>query len=348
MKKFIHVGCGNWGNTWLNRIIPQISDIAQCVAVVDINLEAVNRFGEKLGLPESARYVSFEAALKEHDVDFVTIATSASSHRVVVNTAVDFGKGCAIVMEKPIADTMEDCAAIYHKVKNAGVKLSVTFSHRYEDDKQTFENILRSGMAGNINYIISRIMLRRREGRNMTSTVPGSHLIGGGIHNMDMIRGFTGSDVDEVYALGWDFPWANNKGTAPCALVHMTMQNGVKVYQEFQMAGPYEYNGWTKEYFRAECDNASYELDNRRIMARCSDGYPNPVIREVPLMVQDHWKHDLIIRKTLDWAEGGPEPDISLNQAIKSMGMVFAAVESCSTGKPVKVADIMHRYGLEY
>ena len=40
MRKYIHIGCGNWGQTWLNRIIPQTADIGQCVAAVDINGES--------------------------------------------------------------------------------------------------------------------------------------------------------------------------------------------------------------------------------------------------------------------------------------------------------------------
>lgn len=349
MKKYIHVGCGNWGNTWKNRMIPQIRDIAECVAVVDINEEAVKKFAADLGLPASACYTDFATALQEHDVDFVTIATSVSSHRAMVEAAVDYGKGCSIIIEKPLAGNMEDCAAIYRKVKEANVKLSVTFSHRYEDDKQTFENLLRSGIAGRTNYIVSRFVCKRRPKREgARNPNHSSLLIDGGIHNMDMIRGFTGSDVEEVYASVWDHEWADNKGVAPTSFVTMVMKNGTKAFLEFEMGGPYEYNTWTKEYFRAECDNASYELDNRRIIARCSDGYPASQECEIPLMAGEHWKHDLIIRKTLDWADGGAEPDIGIDEAIKSMGMLYAAVESCETGMPVKVADVMARYGLDY
>lgn len=354
MKKYIHVGCGNWGgNTWMNRIIPQISDVAECVALVDVKPENVERAGKIIGMPKEALYVDLKKALEEHDVDFVTIASSIASHLTVVKTILENKPGCHIISEKPMAGNMEECMEIYHLVKEAGIKYSVTFSHRYEDDKQTFQKILQEGIGGKLNFIVAKISVARKFGGGRQ----GGHtyerpmdpveslFIDGGIHNLDMIRGFTGSNVAEVYAQGWTTEWVNGGSSTPAVAI-LTMENGVRAILTFEFGGAYSYNSWTNEYFRAECEDASIELDNRRILARSGKGFPTPEVCEIPLLKGDHWKHDLIIRQTLDWIDGGEAPEVNLEDSIYSMGMLYAIIESVRTKKPVNVKEFIARYGL--
>lgn len=354
MKKYIHVGCGNWGgNTWMNRIIPQIKDVAECVALVDVNTENVERAGKIIGMPKEALYLDLKKALEDHDVDFVTIASSIGSHLSVVKTILENKPGCHIISEKPMAGNMEECMEIYHLVKEAGIKYSVTFSHRYEDDKQTFQKILQEGIGGKLNFIVGKISVARKFG----NVAQGSHtyerpmdpveslFIDGGIHNLDMIRAFAGCNAEEVYAQAWNIEWEKHDRGAASAFVIMKMENGVRANLEFEFGGAHTYNNWTKEYFRAECENASIELDNRRITARSMEGFPTPSVCEIPLLKGDHWKHDLIIRQFIDWMDGGPAPDVSIDESIHAMGMLYAVVESSRTGKPVNVKEFMRRYG---
>lgn len=348
MKRYIHIGCGGWGNIWLNKIIPSVKDVAQCVAAVDINLVVLENAGVVLGLPKEVLYVDLAKALQENEVDFVTIATSIPSHLEVVKTVLEYGKGCHIISEKPIAGTLSDCAEIYHRVKKAGIKFAVTFSHRYEDDKQTFEQILRSGMSGKINYIIARIVISRAHQSAGHRIEPAEMIfIDGGVHNLDMIRAFSGSNAEEVYANAWNFDWDDNKGSAATAFAKVKMENGVRAFLEYEFGGAHTYNSWTNEYFRAECDKASYELDNRRITARSMDGFPIPESSEIPLLQREHSKHDLIIRQFIGWLDGGQAPDVSIDDSIHAMGMMFAAVESSRTGKPVNVKQLMREHGID-
>lgn len=346
MKRFIHIGCGGWGNVWLHRIIPGVRDVAECVAAVDINPLALGNAGTVLGLKKEALYTDLAKALQENEVDFVTIATSIPSHLDVVKTVLEYGRGCHIVSEKPIAGTMADSAEIYHRVKEAGIKFAVTFSHRYEDDKQTFEKILHSGMAGKINYIVGRMVISRTHNTGHRIDPVEMLFVDGGAHNLDMIRAFSGANAQEVYANAWNIDWDNDKGSAASAFVQIKMENGVRAFLEYEFGGAHTYNGWTNEYFRAECENASYELDRRRILARNLDGFPNPEYSDIPLLQGAHWKHDLIIRQFIDWLDGGQAPDVTIDDSIHAMGLVFAAVESNRMGKPVNVKQLMQEHGL--
>lgn len=345
MKTYMLIGCGGWGRIWLNRMIPQAQDVAQCVAVVDVSSAALEGAKAALGLPDSALYTDLKQALGEHRVDFVAIAATISAHLSVVKTVLEYGNGCAILSEKPIAGTMADCAEVYRLVKAAGVKFAVTFSHRHEDDKQTFLKLMRSGETGKMNYLISRIAVDRRHGTGHRLNPPEMVFIDGGAHNLDMIRAFSGANAEEVYAKAWNTDWADGRG-ACSAFVHSRMENGVRAFLEYGFGGAHTYNSWCHEYFRAECDNGSYELDNRRITAYSLDEEDNPVSREIPLLEGEHWSHAMIIRQFIGWLDGGPAPETTLEDSIHAMGMIFAAVKSSQTGKPVLVRELMAEVGL--
>lgn len=348
MKRYIHIGCGGWGSIWLNRVIPGVKDVAQCIAAVDINPVTLEAAGQVLGLSQEALYLNLVQALQENKVDFVTISTSISSHLEIVKTVLEYGNGCHIISEKPIAGSLAECAEIYHRVKKAGIKFAITFSHRYEDDKQTFARILRSQVAGKMNYIVARIVIARTHRSAGNRIEPAEMIfIDGGVHNLDMLRAFSSSNAEEVYANAWNLDWDDNKGSAAAAFVQVRMENGVRAFAEYEFGGAYTYNSWTNEYFRAECDKASFKLDNRRITARSMDGFPIPESSEIPLLKGEHWKHDLIIRQFIGWLDGGPAPEVNIDDGIHAMGMLFAAVESSRTGKPVNVKQLMQKYGLE-
>lgn len=345
MKTYIQIGCGGWGNFWLNRFIPQTADVARCVAAVDLNPAALENARQKIGLPKEKLYTDLRQALLENPVDYVVIAVSINAHLDVVKTVLEYGNGCAILSEKPIAGCMEDCAEIYRLVKAAGVKLAVTFSHRHEDDKQTFLGLMRSGETGRMNYLVSRIIIARTHNTGHKLNPPEMAFIDGGAHNIDMIRAFSGANAEEVYAKAWNTDWADGRG-ACSAFVHAKMENGVRAFLEYEFGGAHTYNGWCNEYFRAECDNGSYELDNRRITVHALDAQDNPVTRTVALPEDGHWSHDLLIRQFVGWLDGGPAPETTLEDSIHAMGMLYAIVESSRTGKPVRVRELMERNGL--
>lgn len=333
MKTFILVGCGNWGKMWLNRFIPQVADVAKCVAVADINPDAVEMARQALNLPVSAAYTDTAQAFREHKVDFAVVAAAIPAHLPVVRTILREQPGCHILSEKPVAGCMEDCLEIERLVKEAGVKCAFTFSHRYEDDKQTFEKVLRSGKYGKVNTIVGRLMLNKCWGANP----PENLLIDGGVHYLDMLRSFTGSEAKSVYAQAWNCDWPERGGTAACGFVQVEMESGVRACLELNLGGALDRNGWCNEYFRAECERASIVLDRRVITARWTDEAGERREEAIPLMEGAHWKHDLIIRNFIGWLDGGPAPDVCLSESMKAMALMCAAADSIRTGKAMPV-----------
>jgi predicted dehydrogenase len=96
---------------------------------------ALKRAQKQLDLPDSACFTDREKALRNTTVDLRTIVVPPAHHETFIDLAI--ANNMHILSEKPIADTMEASARIVAKVSAAGLKMGVTMSRRFDQDKQT-------------------------------------------------------------------------------------------------------------------------------------------------------------------------------------------------------------------
>lgn len=332
MRSFILIGCGSWGARWYNTFIPEVRDAARCVAVVDTDKSAADRAARALGLNENCVYTDTRSALADHKADFAAVAVSIPAHLPVIRDILIAQPGCHILSEKPVAGTMEDCLEIEKLVNKAGIKCAFTFSHRYEQDKQTLESVLASGRYGKLNSITGRLIVKKPPEGNADESL----LINGGVHYIDMLRAYAQSEFKKVFADIWTCDWPNRGSVSHNAFMQAEMRNGVRTAFEFVIGSSDNRNTWCSEYFRAECENACLELDEGQLFACYTDADGGRHRERLELLPGAHWKHDLIIRSFIKWIEGEKEPDISLNNSMKSMEFLYAAVQSAKSGLPVE------------
>jgi predicted dehydrogenase len=254
-------------------------------------------------------------------------------------------RGMDILSEKPIADTMTACCRIYKKVKKAGRKMAVTMSHRFDQDKQTLERMIRSGEFGKLDYLIGRNTWTCRKYGSWGAfrhDIPDTLLIEGTVHHFDIMRALSGSNAKTVYARTWTPPWGEFKGDAQ-GLIIMEMENGVKVLYEGAKCNASQLNGWTQDYWRAECDKATLELDQRRIRVIRGGLNNNATIVQKPLEDQPVWMNPWLAELFVRWLHGGPAPINTLEDNIQCAALLFAAVESAHTGKVIDVQDYLRK-----
>lgn len=339
-KRYIQVGTGGFGRYWCRTLYPRFADLAAPVAAVDVNPEVHQNAVNYLGLPPEACYTDAVTAMDNHPADFVVVVVPPQFHEEIIDAAI--AHGLDIVCEKPLADTMEGCVRIYNKVKASGRKLVVTMSHRFEVEKQTVESMVKSGDYGKLNYLVSRLTMKR-ENRPARQGDPTYLLTGGLIHNLDTARGVCGSNAKTVYADCWHF--LNEDGTGgEGGMVQMVMENGVRCCFEESFGNATTLNKWSDEYLRAECADGTIVADNRKVTVENHRGYPFPAKAEIPLRSDPYWDHTLIVRKFVNWLDGGEAPDTSIDDNLQCCAMVFAAVESARTGKAVDVQEFLKRY----
>lgn len=337
--KYIQIGTGGFGGYWCANVLPRLKELglAEAVAAVDISPEALAFAKDQLGLPENRLYTSAEQAFAEVKADFVNIVVPPKFHEQMVDLAV--ANGCHILSEKPIADSMDACCRIHKKVKDAGLKMAVTMSHRFDQDKQTLEGLIKSGKYGQLNYIVHRFTHACRKFASwgkFRHEIPDPLLIEGTVHHFDMLRALAGSNAKTVYALTWNPPWGEYAGDST-GMIIIDMENGVRCLYEGAKANATTMNGWLHDYLRAECENATLELDNRKVRSIVDEWPEGRKIVEIPLLEQPAWLNPWLAEMFCNWLLGGPEPANNIDDNIQCAALLFAAIESAHTGKVVDV-----------
>jgi len=342
MLKYIHIGIGGWGQHWCMAVLPRLRNLglAEPVAAVDINREMFGKAKAQLQLSDSQLYTNAAQAFDEHKADFATIVVPPAFHEEMVDLAA--AHGCHILSEKPIADTMAACCRIYNRVKKAGLKMAVTMSHRFDQDKQTLEREIKSGKYGRLSSLIGRNTWNCRKFASwgqFRHEIPDPLLVEGAVHHFDIIRALSGSDAKTVYAVTWNPPWGEYAGDSN-GLIVLTMTNGVKVFYEGNKTSATTLNGWGQDYFRAECEKATLELDRRRLRVM-SDLDGERVITEKHLAAQPAWTNAWLAELFVNWLNGSDPPPNMLDDNIQCAALLFAAIESAHTGRVVDVQDFL-------
>jgi len=333
-----------------------VTSFAKCVAAVDVDPEAINNFKTLGLLPENKHYCDLKTALDENPCDFIAVAVMPNARMPIIDLAIEYGVD--ILSEKPAAATMEDYVTIYKKLKAAGRKIAVTMSHRYEREKQTLEQMVKSGAYGKLNFIYGRLSMRRNKERNHRYEgadpamltpyhVARRALSEGVIHELDTLRGITGSNAAKVFCKFWQFdPEEGSEARPSTFIVNVTMENGVQCVVEHSNAYAATTNGWGNEYYRAECANATIIADNQKVTILSGMGQPYPEQAVMPLKDGEYFDHPLLIRDFCAWLDGGPEPQTTLEDNMQCAALTFAALESAFSGREIDVQEYLRQNGV--
>lgn len=124
------------------RAIAQ-TDGAHLVAVFDADQSRADSFAETHGCEA---YTTSDAVLNRDDVQLVMVALPNFLHEQATLESASAGKH--IFLEKPMADTMEECNRMLAAVERAGVHLLVAHSQRYFASTIRAREILQGGDIG--------------------------------------------------------------------------------------------------------------------------------------------------------------------------------------------------------
>lgn len=163
-------------------------------AVIDIDEKRAQEVADTYDVPNVETDV--EAAIENHDLDAVTIATPEMYHREPTETALDHG--VSVLLEKPIADTVEDAQAIGDAVEASDAHFMVGYVCRFHPQYAALKDRIDNGEIGTI-HGITAARVANREVYDMVAewTHPMYYLA---VHDIDMMRWYVGHEVESVYA----------------------------------------------------------------------------------------------------------------------------------------------------
>ncbi len=339
VKRCIVVGCGGRGSYWTNQVLPAMREQVQVVGLVDVAPEPLAQGAETHGLPRSALFGDVNQACNALEADFCLISSPPWVHEEAVRAACEHN--LAILSEKPIADTLEASVRIKRMVESAGLPMVVVQNYRYSPFMLAFRDVLRERRLGRLSYLIARFAADynppKSWGRRFRHEMDYALLIEGSVHHFDMIRNLTGADCEEIFGYGWIPAWADFRGDSNGLYVMKMTGDSFAVYEGSCTAeGPQ--NPWHKEYYRAECEEGAVVIDADNVVRIVRVDGEDEIV-EQPTDVPEAGA--AIVGEFLDYLATGVPGQTAIADNIKSVGMVFAAIECDRTGRPVNVGELL-------
>ena len=189
------LGAGRIGKMHAELIARQVPG-ATLAMVQDINADAAAAVGQQFDAPHTTEV---GAVLASADVDAVAICSSTDTHVPFMIAAANAGK--AIFCEKPISLDLAKVDEALAVIKSSGVPFQVGFNRRFDAAHDSVRSAVIDGSVGDLH------MVRISSRDPAPPPIPYIKVSGGifldmMIHDFDMARFITGSEVVDVYAQG--------------------------------------------------------------------------------------------------------------------------------------------------
>lgn len=201
--RYVLIGCGRIARNHLNAALKNGLEIA---AVCDVIPEKTESILAQYGLEQDRsilRYTDYKKMLEEMQPELAAIATDSGIHAEIALYCIDCG--VHVIIEKPIAMSMEDADAIVKKAQQTGVKVSACHQNRFNTAVQELRKAVETDRFGRLSHGSVQVRWNRNEEYYRQAPWRGKWVSDGGalmnqcIHGIDLLRWMMGDEVEEVY-----------------------------------------------------------------------------------------------------------------------------------------------------
>jgi myo-inositol 2-dehydrogenase/D-chiro-inositol 1-dehydrogenase len=325
------IGAGRIGRMHTENLVHHIPD-ADVRAVASPHLDA--GWAEELGIP--SRSTDNRAVFDDPEVHAVVITAPSGLHSQLICQAAAAGKH--IFCEKPVGFAERPIEEAISAAGSAGVRLQVGFNRRFDPDICRLAEDVRDGKVGELHGL--RVTNRDPSAPPIDFVRrSGGMLFDFAIHDFDTIRFLSGSEVEEVYALGTVLidPAIGQAGDIDTAIITVRLTNGALCVIDNSRQARYGYD----QRFEAFGTRGNLVVDNTRPTIRESfleDGvytdlppsnfvsrYENAFVAELAAFVKSVREESPV--------------SVSAEDALAAVRVARAAQLSLETKRPVRLDD---------
>lgn len=190
------IGTGVWGQTHLKTYSTHAG--ARLACICDLDKELLEERAEQYGVDEWT--TDYKELLKRDDIDAVSVVTPDFLHREIAVAAVEAGKH--VLLEKPMATTVEDCEAMISAAEANGVTLMVDFHNRWNPAMWGIKKKIEAGEMGEPQMLTVRLNDTIYVPTDMLSWAADSTVIWFlGSHSVDLVRWLFDDEIVRVYSV---------------------------------------------------------------------------------------------------------------------------------------------------
>ncbi|MCZ8515706.1 Gfo/Idh/MocA family oxidoreductase [Paenibacillus filicis] len=334
--KIVVAGCGSMSKAWIDYARKR--EDAEIVGLVDLRLEQAQAAAQRHGL-SCGVYTDIKEAITSEGANLVFDVTIPESHAAVTAAALELG--CDVLGEKPMSTSMEEARRLVALAGKQGRTYAVMQNRRYLPQIRAFRELLAAATIGRIGFVNADFFLGPHFG-GFRDAMDSPLLLDMAIHTFDQARLITGTDPVSVYCHEFNPPGSWYAGNAAAVCIF-----------EYEDGSVFCYRGsWC-----SEGRPTSWEADWRisgslgtAVWDGASAPYAEVVVpdaesgrgftsrfRRVDAEVNEagHAGHAGCLEAMFSALLEGRKPETDCTDNIKSMAMVYGALESARTGQKV-------------
>lgn len=327
------IGTGRMGSFHAETLARRLPGV-RLAALADPAPGAARRLADLLDCP--AAYTEAADLLADLEVEAVVIATPARTHADLVEAAARAGK--AVYCEKPMAVTLADADRAIAAARDADVPLQVGFNRRYDKAFRAAHDKIIDGVIGTVQLL--RSLTRDPELADPARIPPWTIFLETLIHDFDTLRYLNpGAEAVEVFAMADALvrPDFKDRGLLDTAVVTIRFDNGALATAEANFQAVYGYD------VRGEAFGSNGMLTMGDIRRTDLTAYgPDGITADCTAYDQDLFQHAYIaeLADFADTVRAGRTPSVNGHDARAALAIALAAIESVTTGGPVRVEDL--------
>jgi predicted dehydrogenase len=337
MKRFkiVVAGCGGMSKAWITYA--KAREDAEIVGLVDIQMDIAQKKASEHGITAPS-FIDLSDAIRKTGANLLFDVSTPEAHEGNTKTAMRLG--CDVFGEKPMASRIAAARSVTREAKKLGRKYAVMQNRRYLKGIRAFRGLI-SERLGQVGIVNADFYIGAHFGgfRDLMENVL---VLDMAVHTFDMARFISGSDAVSVWCREFNPGWSWYKGDASAVCVFEMANGAVFTYR----------GSWC-----AEGVNTTWESD-WRVVGREGTAIWNGKDSPWAEIIAPREKSDFVnvgtrVEARLDWQgreghvgcfdemfasliEGRPA-ETECPDNLKTMEMVFSAIESSRTGKTVKL-----------
>lgn len=334
-------GCGSMSRGWLSAISehPLLLGKVQVVGLVDLDRATAEARAAEFGLGDAVIGTDLDAVLARIKPDLLFDVVIPAARADVVATGLRHG--CHVLSEKPMATSLEAGKTMMAQAKAAGRVHAVVQNRRFIAGVRRIRRLIESGAIGQLASLNCDFFIGAHFG-GFRDEMENVLLLDMAIHTLDAARFMSGKTPEAVYCLETNPPGSWYRQGAAANTIFEFSDNVVFNYR----------GSWA-----AEGANTSWEsawrivgskgtllwdgADNFEAKVVASDsGFLRDLTEiDVPPPADEDQTHGhaSVIAEFIAAIETGRPPETVSSDNIKSLAMVFAAIESARTGQRVTI-----------
>ncbi|TVR59686.1 MAG: gfo/Idh/MocA family oxidoreductase [Spirochaetaceae bacterium] len=211
-KRYALIGTGSRSRMYVNAVCKEYTDVAELVAINDINPTRMERMNEYIASTLNGKRVAtygphqFDQMIAESKPDVVIVTSMDRTHHRYICRAMDLG--CDVITEKPMTTDAEKCQQIIDTVERTGRNLTVTFNYRYSPRATRVKEVIADGTVGDILSVHFEWLLDTKHGADYfrrwhrDKANSGGLLVHKATHHFDLVNWWLGTAPERVFAMG--------------------------------------------------------------------------------------------------------------------------------------------------